>query len=279
MYSKIFKTIFDGSLHGNFDATVTFMALIVLAERGGIVDMTPRAIAAQCGYPIEVIERGIAELEMPDPESRTPDDEGRRILRMDCHRTWGWRITNFDTYHAMRTREDRREYFRERIALKRAAARAMSPIVTPVTKVSEITYSDSDSDSDVNKDLRVRADLDRAAARPVIETQFEAFQRIYPKRAGSQRWADAKKHTNARLREGITWERILAGTARYAAYCLATGKVRTETVQQAATFVGKNLGFDVPWDLPLNGAEVKVDQNISVSLDWLKQQESKDAKS
>jgi hypothetical protein len=278
MYSKIFKTIFDGSLHGNFDATVTFMALIVLAERGGIVDMTPKAIAAQCGYPIDVIERGIAELEMPDPQSRTPDEEGRRILRMDCHRDWGWRITNFDTYHAMRTREDRREYFRARIALKRAAARAMSPNVTPVTNVSEITYSDSDSDSDVNKDLRVRKDLDRAAARPLVETDFAVFQKLYPKRAGSQRWADAQKHINARLREGVTWERILKGTTRYAAYCRVTGKVHTETVQQAATFVGKNLGFDEPWDLPLNGAEAKVDQNISASQDWLQAQESKDAK-
>lgn len=252
------------------------MALIVLAERGGIVDMTIKAIAAQCGYPIAVIERGVAELEQPDPQSRTPDEEGRRIVRMDCHRDWGWRITNFDTYHAMRTREDRREYFRTRIALKRAAARQVSPIVTPVTNVSEITYSDSDSDSDVNKDLRVGKDLDRAAARPVAESNFDVFQKLYPKRAGSQRWADAQKHINARLREGVTWDRILKGTTRYAAYCRVTGKVRTETVQQAATFVGKNLGFDEPWDLPLNGAEVKVDQNISASLDWLQRQEGSD---
>lgn len=120
MYVKIFETIFDGSLYGQFEPTVVFLAMLVIAKREGIVDMTPQAIAARCGYPLDIVERGIAELEKPDPLSRTPDEEGRRIIRLEEHRSWGWRITNYEKYEKIRSAAERREYFR----IKRAEYRA-----------------------------------------------------------------------------------------------------------------------------------------------------------
>src|SRR5271163_3580972 len=135
MYVKVFKTIFDGSLYGQFEPTVVFMALLVLAERGGIVDMTPEVIAARCGYPIEVVRRGLAELEKPDPRSRTPDDEGRRIIRLEQGRDWGWLITNFEKYDKIRNGEERREYFREQKRKQRAK---------PVNELSNLSRTVSD---------------------------------------------------------------------------------------------------------------------------------------
>ena len=108
----MFKSIFDGSLYGQFEPTVVFMAMLVIAEREGIVDMTPQAIAARCGYPLDIVLRGIAELEKPDRLSRTPDEEGRRIIRLEENREWGWRITNYEKYEKIRSAEERREYFR-----------------------------------------------------------------------------------------------------------------------------------------------------------------------
>ena len=112
MYVKMFKSIFDGSLYGQFEPTVVFMAMLVIAEREGIVDMTPEAIAARCGYPLKIVLAGITELEKPDPKSRTPDEEGRRIVRLEETRDWGWRITNYEKYEKIRSAEERREYFR-----------------------------------------------------------------------------------------------------------------------------------------------------------------------
>jgi hypothetical protein len=108
----MFKSIFDGSLYGQFEPTVVFMAMLVIAEREGIVDMTRQAIAARCGFPLEIVERGISELEKPDPQSRTPDEDGRRIIRLEDTRDWGWRITNYEKYEKIRSAEERREYFR-----------------------------------------------------------------------------------------------------------------------------------------------------------------------
>src|SRR5277367_4375580 len=128
----MFKSIFDGSLYGQFEPTVVFMAMLVIAEREGIVDMTPQAIAARCGFPVEVVLRGIAELEKPDPLSRTPDEEGRRIIRLEDTRSWGWRITNYEKYEKIRSAEERREYFRLKKQEQRAKAKGLSTYVHTV---------------------------------------------------------------------------------------------------------------------------------------------------
>jgi len=108
-----------------------------------------------------------------------------------------------------------------------------------------VTPSESDTDTDTEKNKNP----DRAAAQPE-PGEFVELRREYPKRAGSQRWHDALGAYRARVREGTPPQAILAGARRYAAYIRATGKERTEHVQQAATFLGKNRGFELPWNLP-----------------------------
>lgn len=132
VYVKMFKSIFDGSLYGQFEPTVVFMAMLVIAEREGIVDMTPQAIAARCGYPLDIVLRGIEELEKPDPRSRTPDEDGRRIIKLEDSRDWGWRITNYEKYEKIRSAEERREYFRLKKQEQRAKAKLSTSSVHTV---------------------------------------------------------------------------------------------------------------------------------------------------
>jgi hypothetical protein len=103
-------------------------------------------------------------------------------------------------------------------------------------------------------ETRQRQDLkkkttDRAAAQPE-PGEFVELRRDFPKRAGSHRWQDALGAYRARLHEGTTPQAILSGVRRYAAFIRATGKEGTEYVQQAATFLGKNRGFELPWHPP-----------------------------
>jgi hypothetical protein len=46
MYGKLFSQMYDGTLatKGPWQALVTFQQLIILADKHGIVDMTPEAI-------------------------------------------------------------------------------------------------------------------------------------------------------------------------------------------------------------------------------------------
>ena len=80
--------------------------------------------------------------------------------------------------------------------------------------------------------------------------EFEAFWREYPKRNGGNSKHKALSAWNARRQEGHAPEEMQAGVHRYAAWCQATGKIGTEFVKQASTFLGAEKGFLEPWDLP-----------------------------
>ena len=85
MYGKIFESIYDGTLVEDWRALVTFQQMIILADSDGVVDMTPRSISRRTGIPIEHIEAGIKVLESEDQYSRSQDENGRRIIRLDNH--------------------------------------------------------------------------------------------------------------------------------------------------------------------------------------------------
>lgn len=107
--------MYDGTLgsKGPWQALVTFQQLIILADQHGTVDMTADAIARRTTIPLEVITVGIAALEQEDPDSRTPDEAGRRIVRLSNDRPWGWRIVNYAHYRQLRSNEERRVYQRQ----------------------------------------------------------------------------------------------------------------------------------------------------------------------
>jgi uncharacterized protein YdaU (DUF1376 family) len=96
----------------------------------------------------------------------------------------------------------------------------------------------------------------------VFAENFATLRALYPKRSGDQRWPTAEKHIRARVREGSTWSEILDGVKRYAQWVRAAGKEGTETVKQAATFVGTDKGFTESFELPRhqNGTSKQVHQ-------------------
>lgn len=148
--------MFDGTLasRGPWQALVTFQQLIVLANPDGIVDMTADAISRRTSIPLDIIELGIAELLKPDARSRTPDEEGRRIVLIDDHRDWGWQIVNHAKYQAMRNAAERREYLRVAQAERRARLKAesLSTTVNSVNSVSAKINTSTPTDTDASTD-------------------------------------------------------------------------------------------------------------------------------
>lgn len=131
MYGKIFSSMYDGSLYGQWQAIVTFQQMIVLCNEDGIVDMTPQALAARTSIPLEIIKAGIELLEKPDSYSRTRDHDGRRIELIEAERPWGWRIINYRKYRLLVTAEQKREADRLRLSIKRAAEKKATACDTP----------------------------------------------------------------------------------------------------------------------------------------------------
>ncbi len=105
MFAKVFAQVFDSSIAEDYRVRLVFEDFLKLADKDGVVDMTREAIARRTNVPLKIVAHGIAELEKPDKESRSPDCEGRRLVRLDAHRDWGWRIVNFQKYRESATKE------------------------------------------------------------------------------------------------------------------------------------------------------------------------------
>jgi len=130
MYAKVYAQIFDSSLRDKWQAWVVFVAMLALADADDELDMTLEALAARTGLPGSIVSEGVAWLEKPDPFSRSPEAEGRRIVRLDDHRAWGWKIVNRAKYKRLRDNTERREYFRVQKQAKRADVHHSPPVST-----------------------------------------------------------------------------------------------------------------------------------------------------
>jgi hypothetical protein len=148
IYGKIFDSMYDGTLYGQWEAIVTFQQMIVLADADGIVDMTPQAIAARTSIPFEIIKKGLGILEAADPYSRTPGQDGRRIELIDAHRPWGWHIVNHEKYKRMQDSDMVRAQTRERVRRHRAAIAEGNGVKRDVTDGNaEKRHTDTDTNT------------------------------------------------------------------------------------------------------------------------------------
>lgn len=155
MYGKLFEQMYDGTLADNWQALITFQQMIILCDDSGIIDLTPGAISRRTGIPLEHIETGIQALESEDPYSRTPEEGGRRIVRLDDHRPWGWRIVNHQKYKQIASYEDKKRADRVRIAAKREKEKSQ-PVATcrsESQKVADVAHTDTDTDTEKNSTL------------------------------------------------------------------------------------------------------------------------------
>lgn len=109
MYCKLFTSLYQGTLRGKSDEILVFTNLLAHADRFGVSDIHPKSIAEEVGLPLKRVQTALSYLEDIDPESRSPENEGRRIVRMDEHRAWGWTITNYIKYREIKNEDDRRE--------------------------------------------------------------------------------------------------------------------------------------------------------------------------
>lgn len=103
----------------------------------GTVDKHFRAIAEEVGLDIERVKAAITFLESPDEESRSPEQDGRRLIPLDEHRSWGWQIVNYGKYRAIRNEDDRREQNREAQRRYRERHNPRNDDISEVSRVSQ----------------------------------------------------------------------------------------------------------------------------------------------
>lgn len=175
MYAKLFRQIFDSSISNDYVVRHIFMDLLALADRDGHVDMTAEAIARRTNVPLDIIRYALDKLNAPDPHSRTPDEEGRRIVLLDTHRDWGWRIVNYEWYRNMRDEEARKAYFREykRKIRGRTSESTSSPQVSTPVLDSPTLSTKGDVDTNTHSHAQKSEPLGDLKERTYTEEQEE----------------------------------------------------------------------------------------------------------
>ena len=145
--------MYEGSLYGQWEAIITFQQMIVIADDEGFVDITPPALSAKTSIPLEIIQKGIEILESDDPYSRTPGEDGKRIIRISDKRPWGWKIVNYQKYRDMASNEDRKRYMRQymREYRKQEKFTDKEDVKDCKPKLAQLTHTDTDTYTDKNK--------------------------------------------------------------------------------------------------------------------------------
>jgi hypothetical protein len=109
-YTKLFRSIAASTIVSEPLATRwLWVTLLSQADRGGNVYGSIPGLARLANISLADVETALTSLMSPDPYSRTPDNEGRRLEAIDG----GWRLLNHAKYAAIRDKAERTEYKRE----------------------------------------------------------------------------------------------------------------------------------------------------------------------
>jgi hypothetical protein len=153
-YTPIFASVFDGTLHGRWPHTGVWLCLLAMADKHGLIDKAPRAIASDIGIEVQTLLECITDFCSPDPDSRTAESDGRRMELIDPSRPWGWRIVNHGKY---RERARKQAWDAERTASGRDAERKRQergnvPTCPDVSRLSPLSDSDTNTNTDSDKE-------------------------------------------------------------------------------------------------------------------------------
>jgi hypothetical protein len=142
MFGKVFEQILDSSIAEDYLTRFVFEDFLILGYPNGVVDMTHEAFARRTNVPIEIVRASISKLSQPDPRSRSPKEEGRRLILLDDHRDWGWQIVNYVDYRDMRNEESRRDYMRDYMRNRRNSGKQDADSVNtckqPLAKLAQL---------------------------------------------------------------------------------------------------------------------------------------------
>jgi len=179
-FTKLFSSITKSTVWCEPHTTFrVWIAMLADCDRHGRVMGSIPGLANLSRVTVQECEAAINTFLAPDPYSRTPEHEGRRIEPIPG----GWRLLNYDLYREKRDPEARREQNREAKQRQREREKGSADV-------------SNDDDGDVQKDdkseesaqgRRQKAELEdqEHPAQPAA-SRFTDFWQVYPRKRGKQ---------------------------------------------------------------------------------------------
>ena len=115
MYGKHYAVMYCGSMVGAGFGAFSVMGYVIANMKpdrvvGFQVELNTKILSAVFGEKEDEIQKAIDYLCAPDEHTRTPGDDGRRLVKVG---TFSYRVVNGAHYDRIRNEEDRREQNRQ----------------------------------------------------------------------------------------------------------------------------------------------------------------------
>ena len=145
-YGKLFESLFTGSMVGSGPTVFAVWTYVIAhAKPPGTVEINPKILATVLGCAEADVLRAIGTLCSPDPASRSPEEDGRRLIPEG---PFLYRVPTWPKYNAIRNEIERREQNRE--AQRRS--RASRAVTTGDGHDRSVKSAHADADADVESD-------------------------------------------------------------------------------------------------------------------------------
>lgn len=153
-YTKLFNSILASTIWREDDKTrIVWITLLAMSDKNGVAECSLPGLADLARVSIEDCKKAIGNLSSPDEYSRTTDNEGRRIEKVDG----GWAILNHAKYRSKMSADERREYNR----VKQKEFRQKNPSTRRKQKSKmSMTVNDSQRMSALSAHTEAKADTD-----------------------------------------------------------------------------------------------------------------------
>jgi hypothetical protein len=143
-------------------------AYVIANAVDGSVELNPRLISICIGISAEKAEEAITFLCGPDPNSRSSEEEGRRLVREG---EFQYRVVNHSVYRNMRNEEERRTYNRDKQREHRAKIKMSKMSNLSMTNVDSQTMSALSAHTEAEADTEAEALEEEAKASSLPETK------------------------------------------------------------------------------------------------------------
>src|SRR4030095_228087 len=108
-YTKLFDSLIMSTIWRADDKTrLVFITMLALRNRNHQIMASIPGLADAAHVSVDECRQAIAKLLAPDPDSRSKDLDGARIVEVDG----GWELVNGEKYRQLMSADERREYLK-----------------------------------------------------------------------------------------------------------------------------------------------------------------------
>lgn len=254
-YTKLFSSILASTIWREDDKTrIVWITLLAMADKNGIAECSVPGLADMARVSVEDCRKAIHKLQQPDPDSRTQDNEGRRIEPTPG----GFAILNHGKYRAKLNQDERREYLKIKQAEYRKRKRESTNVNNVSNKSTELTHTEAKAEA-YTKAVRTKPSSRCASTDSLFDKAYLQYPRHVGKRAAEKAWINAVNRTwgatdemEHKQAEDMIYQRVMT----YAAVCERAHKEK-QFIPHMATWLNQDRFMDDPseWAIKENRSE------------------------